>query len=188
MNSRILFFCSVILFFYGCSTSQNIVRPTPSQPADSVDFSSVTEPPEDWHLLDEEFNRFRGVSSELAYEHVLNERSPEREVIVAVIDGGVDIHHEDLKGNIWVNEDEIPDNGKDDDDNGYTDDVHGWNFIGGPDGENVDHDTFELARIYARLHPRYSDTDSTVLRSEEHTSELQSRGHLVCRLLLEKKK
>src|SRR5690625_1011842 len=167
MNSRILFFCSVILFFYGCSTSQNIVRPTPSQPADSVDFSSLTEPPEDWHLLDEEFSQFRGVSSELAYEHVLNERSPEREVIVAVIDGGVDIHHEDLKGNIWVNEDEVPGNGKDDDDNGYVDDVHGWNFIGGPDGENVDHDTFELARIYARLHPKYSDIDTTALNESQ---------------------
>ncbi|WP_372638790.1 S8 family peptidase [Fodinibius sp.] len=167
MKSRILFFCSVILFFYGCSTSQKIVKPTPTQPVDSVDFATMLEPPEDWHLLDEDFTQFRGISSELAYEHVLDNRSPEQEVVVAVIDGGVDIEHEDLKENIWVNEDEIPGNGKDDDENGYVDDVHGWNFIGGPDGENVDHDTFELTRIYARLHPKYSDADTTVLNTRE---------------------
>lgn len=167
MKSRILFFLSVVLFSYGCSTSQKIVKPTPPQPADSVDFATMLEPPEDWHLLDEEFTQFRGISSELAYKSVLNDRSPEQEVVVAVIDGGVDIDHEDLKENIWVNEDEIPGNGKDDDENGYVDDVNGWNFIGGPDGENVDHDTFELTRIYARLHPEYSDIDTTVLSSQK---------------------
>ncbi|WP_073063883.1 S8 family peptidase [Fodinibius roseus] len=167
MKSRIFFFFSVILFFYGCSASQKIVKPTPAQPVDSVDFATMLEPPEDWHLLDEDFTQFRGISSELAYENVLDKRSPEQEVVVAVIDGGVDIGHEDLKENIWVNEDEIPGNGKDDDENGYVDDVHGWNFIGGPDGENVDHDTFELTRIYARLHPKYSDTDTTVLNARE---------------------
>jgi subtilisin family serine protease len=51
-----------------------------------------------------------------------------RDVIVAVIDTGVDVNHPDLKNNIWVNEDEIADNQIDDDGNGYVDDVHGWNF------------------------------------------------------------
>ncbi|WP_321282080.1 S8 family serine peptidase [Marinifilum fragile] len=50
------------------------------------------------------------------------------DVVVAVIDGGIDINHEDLKANIWINEDEIPDNHYDDDHNGYVDDYHGWNF------------------------------------------------------------
>jgi subtilisin family serine protease len=48
------------------------------------------------------------------------------EIVVAVIDGGVDINHEDLVDNIWVNENEIPGNGIDDDNNGYVDDVNGW--------------------------------------------------------------
>jgi subtilisin family serine protease len=58
-----------------------------------------------------------------------------RDVVVAVIDTGVDVNHPDLKDNIWVNEDEIPDNQIDDDGNGYVDDVHGWNF--GDDNNTV---------------------------------------------------
>ncbi len=51
------------------------------------------------------------------------------DVIIAVIDTGVDIDNPDLKNNIWVNKDEIPDNGLDDDRNGYIDDVYGWDFV-----------------------------------------------------------
>jgi len=50
-------------------------------------------------------------------------------VVVAVVDTGVDIGHPDLAGNVWSNPGEIPDNGVDDDGNGYIDDVHGWNFL-----------------------------------------------------------
>lgn len=56
------------------------------------------------------------------------------DIIVAVIDSGVDVNHEDLQGKIWINSGEIPDNGIDDDGNGYVDDVFGWNFIGGSKG------------------------------------------------------
>lgn len=52
------------------------------------------------------------------------------DVVVAVIDTGVDYNHLDLRGNIWVNSAEIPGNGIDDDGNGYVDDVYGWNFVG----------------------------------------------------------
>ncbi|MDI6703781.1 MAG: S8 family serine peptidase [bacterium] len=54
-------------------------------------------------------------------------------VVIAVIDTGVDLDHQDLKGNIWINEDETPDNGKDDDNNGYIDDIYGWDFVDQPD-------------------------------------------------------
>jgi subtilisin family serine protease len=54
---------------------------------------------------------------------------------VAIIDSGIDINHEDLSENIWVNENEIPDNGIDDDSNGYIDDINGWNFS--DNNENV---------------------------------------------------
>ena len=53
-----------------------------------------------------------------------------RDVIIAVIDTGVDYNHIDLRNNIWTNNGEIPNNGIDDDDNGYIDDYYGWNFEG----------------------------------------------------------
>ncbi len=66
----------------------------------------------------------------------------------AVIDSGVDTLQVDLKGELWVNPKEIPGNGIDDDHNGYIDDIHGWNFIGGKDGRNLKDDASEAIRIY----------------------------------------
>lgn len=110
----------------------------------------------EWFLRDPETDLLQGVSAERAYQTLLKGK-PSRTVIVAVIDSGVDIFHEDLKDVIWTNEKEIPGNGVDDDRNGYVDDVHGWNFIGGPHG-NVNEDTYELTREYVRLKAKYADT------------------------------
>lgn len=111
--------------------------------------------PKDWFLRDPETDHFQGVSTEKAYATILKGK-PSRTVLVAVIDSGIDIEHEDLKSVIWTNEDEIPGNGIDDDKNGYIDDIHGWNFIGGKNG-NVDEDTYEVTREYARLKPIYEN-------------------------------
>lgn len=118
----------------------------------------------DWFLRDPETDSLQGVSAERAYE--LLRGKPSRTVLVAVIDSGVDIDHEDLKDVIWVNEDEIPGNGIDDDKNGYVDDIHGWNFIGGKNG-NVNEDTYEVTREYARLKPKYEhETAKTVKKKD----------------------
>lgn len=117
----------------------------------------VVVPTTDWYLKDPETDSVQGVSAERVYSTLLKDK-PSRPVIVAVIDSGVDIEHEDLKDNLWVNEDEIAGNGQDDDKNGYVDDVHGWNFIGGKEG-NVDADTYEVTREYARLKPKYENVD-----------------------------
>lgn len=68
--------------------------------------------------------------------------SEKRDVIVALIDSGVDITHPDLSGSIWVNSDEIPNDGIDNDGNGYIDDVYGWNFI---DNTPIIHDSTQLS-------------------------------------------
>ncbi len=169
MNKQLLFLLLLSITLYSCSTTEQVTQPQPDtpEPVETVDFSTMLEPPKEWHHLDEEQTQFRGISSRLAYETFLTGKTPQKEIIVAVIDGGIDADHEDLKANMWVNEDEIPGNGEDDDQNGYVDDVHGWNFIGGPDGENVNHDTFELTRIYRRLAPKYSNVDTTKFSPEE---------------------
>lgn len=109
--------------------------------------------PENWYLLDPEADKVYGAGIEEAYK-TLGDRKGEK-VIVAVIDSGVEVDHEDLKDVIWVNEDEIAGNGKDDDNNGYIDDVHGWSFLGGAE-EDINYEALELARIYQDLKPKYS--------------------------------
>lgn len=121
--------------------------------------------PKDWFLQDPEADHFQGVSAEKTYSTILSGK-PSRTVVVAVIDSGVDIEHEDLKDIIWINEDEIPGNGIDDDKNGYIDDIHGWNFIGGKSG-NVNEDTYEVTREYARLKPRFENVEEKKVPKKE---------------------
>lgn len=130
------------------------------------DTNHVEAPPENWFNLDPTRDQVRGISTELAYQELLKGRTS-RTVVVAVIDSGIDIEHEDLKDNIWVNADEIVGNGLDDDNNGYVDDIHGWNFIGGKDGKNVIHDSFEITREYARLQEKFEDVDIMSLKRKE---------------------
>lgn len=87
-------------------------------------------------------------------------------IVVAVIDSGVDIEHEDLKGQLWVNEDEVPDNGIDDDNNGYIDDVHGWSFISGPNGD-VEFDNLEFTRVYGELKKRFESVDEKSVQKSD---------------------
>jgi cell wall-associated protease len=94
-----------------------------------------------WSHLDLEKDSIPGMSVDKAYAEFLKGKKGEK-VIVGVIDTGVDINHEDLKSVIWTNKKEIPNNGKDDDKNGFVDDVHGWNFLGNSNNENL-----EMTRI-----------------------------------------
>jgi subtilisin family serine protease len=94
-----------------------------------------------------------GMNTEKAYKMVKKKESTT--VVVAIIDSGIDTKHEDLQGQIWVNEKEIPGNGIDDDGNGYIDDVHGWNFLGNANGENMNDAALEVTRLYAELKAKY---------------------------------
>jgi subtilisin family serine protease len=127
--------------------------------------STDIPPPDDWFHLDPTASDYPGISTEQAYQFIGSK--PARKVIVAVIDSGIDSAHEDLAGRLWVNSDEIAGNGRDDDNNGYVDDIHGWNFIGGSDGTNVDNDTYELTREYVRLR-RNQQSDRKKRRDEEY--------------------
>lgn len=108
---------------------------------------------ENWFTKDADDDNAEGTSADKTYEQLHLKQA--REVVVAVIDSGVDIHHEDLKGKIWVNAGEIPNNGIDDDNNGYIDDVHGWNYLGGYDANgkaiHVDAETLEVTRELVKM-------------------------------------
>ena len=133
----------------------------------SAQGTAAKELPKGWHLLDKEKDGFYGISLEKAYEFVKGKKSTT--TIVAVIDSGIDTLHEDLKEVLWTNTKEIPGNKIDDDKNGYIDDVHGWNFIGGSDGRNVKEDSYEGARVYHKLKKIFGDksTDTASLTPEQ---------------------
>jgi subtilisin family serine protease len=107
--------------------------------------------PNGWHLLDAEKDGYNGISLDKAYQFIQSQKRSSKKVLVAVIDSGIDTLHEDLKPILWTNKKEIPGNGIDDDKNGYIDDIHGWNFLGGRDGKNVKEDSYEGARVYHKL-------------------------------------
>lgn len=119
-----------------------------------------------WHMLDMNTEGIPGISANKAYEELLRGKTP-APVVVAIIDSGTETYHEDLRDNIWINEDEIADNGIDDDKNGYTDDIHGWSFIGGKEGD-VSADNLEFTRIYRELKSRFGNvTDASNIKDED---------------------
>lgn len=132
-------------------------------------FAQKTEEkvPNGWHLKDAQKDGLAGISLDKAYEFVKGRKG--KTVIVAVIDSGVDTTHEDLKGILWRNPKEIPGNGKDDDKNGYIDDINGWNFLGGRDGRNVKEDSYEVHRVYYAGKEKYAGKtiDVSKLSKEE---------------------
>ena len=121
--------------------------------------------PQNWFNLDPS-EGVPGVSTEKTYLELLKNRKGQ-EVVVAVLDSGVDYEHEDLDDVMWVNEDEVPGNGIDDDNNGYIDDVHGWNFLGNAEGENVAHDNLEVTRLYRKYKAMFEGKDPDELSKKE---------------------
>ncbi len=132
----------------------------------SISLTAQYSAPENWFNLDPQTDHINGVSSDALHANLLKNASA-TEVIVAVIDGGIDPNHEDLKDKMWVNPGEIAGNGVDDDKNGYVDDVYGWNFIGGSNGKNVHHDSYELTRIVGKLSKKFENADPEKLSGSE---------------------
>lgn len=140
---------------------------------------SNTEIPKNWHQLDKDSTGYYGISLNKAYNFLKAKKVKSKQVLVAVIDSGIDTLHEDLKPVLWTNTKEIPGNGIDDDNNGYVDDIHGWNFLGGKDGRSVKEDSYEGARIYHKLKSKYATSipdESTVSPEEKAEIEMYKKA------------
>jgi len=150
-------FLSTILLSCGATTA---VLSTPVENIDTspIKESELTETEKNsWSHLDLAKDTIPGMSVQKAYTDIIKNKKGQT-VIVAVIDSGTDIDHEDLDDVIWTNKKEIPNNGKDDDNNGYVDDIHGWNFVG--DGYN---EQLEFVRLLAsgdKSNPRYAEAEA----------------------------
>ncbi len=133
-----------------------------------------------WYNKDPQSDQILGTSVDRAYNTILENKKTKKTVVVAVIDGGVDIDHEDLQGRIWINPKEIPGNNIDDDNNGYIDDIHGWNFIGNRRGENIVYENFEYTRIVREKdsnHPDYNRSKN--LYAEELVKRKTEKANLL---------
>lgn len=123
--------------------------PIISTPIENIDTTPLKEKEltekekQNWGHLDLVKDTIPGMSVDRTYAEILSGKKG-KTVIVGVIDSGIDINHEDLDGVVWTNPKEVPGNGKDDDKNGYIDDVHGWNFLGDAYDEQL-----EMTRILA---------------------------------------
>ncbi|WP_456423024.1 S8 family peptidase [Lutibacter sp.] len=136
-----------------CGSIKNLEVPTMD--------TTVTIEPKKGAISEEQFNQWAhadlvtdtipGMSLDKAYKFL--EGKTGVPVVVAVIDSGIDIEHEDLKDEVWTNPKEIAGNKIDDDKNGYVDDIHGWNFLGG-NGVAAP-EQLEITRIVAKLNPRF---------------------------------
>ncbi len=121
-----------------------------------------------WHLKDIEKDSLLGISLERAYTELLKKRKA-NPVIVAVLDSEVNIKHEGLKNQIWVNPKEIPENGIDDDSNGYIDDIHGWNYIGTQKNDSVVFSSFSYTEVVKKYDSKYKNVTVEELPEDEKT-------------------
>lgn len=148
----------------GCGSSAPAIVSTPIENIDATPLkvSELTDTEiKGWGGADLVSDTVPGMSVQKAYDEIIKNYKG-KTVIVGVIDSGVDITHEDLKSVIWTNKDEKPGTGRDDDNNGYIDDIHGWNFLGDAVEENM-----EYTRIYKRLRPKYSSIPTSAVRPED---------------------
>lgn len=142
----------------GCGSSRVLTNPPETVDVVPSKVSELSKADlKHWSGLDLVKDTVPGMSVVKAYNDIIKKRKG-KTTIVAVIDSGVDIDHEDLNDVIWTNKDEIPNNGKDDDHNGYVDDIHGWNFLGDAYKEQL-----EYVRLLAsgdQSNPRYKEAQA----------------------------
>ncbi|GGK37028.1 MULTISPECIES: S8 family peptidase [Flavobacteriaceae] len=148
-----------------CSSVKNMAVPT-MDTAVSMAAKQGTVSDEQfkhWAHADLVTDTIPGMSLDKAYQFL--EGKTGETVIVAVIDSGIDIEHEDLKDELWTNPKEIAGNNIDDDKNGYVDDVYGWNFLGG-NGVAAP-EQLEITRIVAKLNSRFEGKTAENISEEE---------------------
>lgn len=157
------------LMVMGCNSSALITAPPISYPSNTSKTAELTDKEaKHWGHLDLQKDTIPGMSVDRAYAELLKKRKGET-VIVAVIDSGIDLDHEDIKDVLWVNPGEIAGDGIDNDGNGYIDDIHGYNFLGESYNEQM-----EMARI---LRLKIGDEDyqySAQSKLEEKVNEAKT--------------
>jgi subtilisin family serine protease len=143
--NRTILAISASILLYGCGSTALVSTPIENIDTLPLKISELTEAQKkNWGHTDLLTDTIPGMSVDKAYSEIIGNKKGEK-VIVAVLDSGMDLTHEDLVDVLWVNKDEIAGNNKDDDHNGYVDDIHGYNFLGESYNEQL-----EMARIVGK--------------------------------------
>ena len=143
--NRTILAVSASILLYGCGSTALVSTPIANIDTLPLKISDLTEAQKkNWGHLDLITDTIPGMSVDKAYAEIIGNKKGEK-VIVAVLDSGMDLNHEDLVDVLWTNKKEIPGNNKDDDNNGYIDDIHGYNFLGESYNEQL-----EMARIVSK--------------------------------------
>jgi subtilisin family serine protease len=127
-----------------------------------------------WHWKDLAKDGVHGVSLKEAHQKLISLKLKPSPIVVAVLDGGIDTSHPQIKPYLWKNPKEIPGNQLDDDKNGYVDDFYGWNFLGNANGNNINKAAAEKSRVYHRYKKEFnpSTLDSSQWNQEKKQAYL----------------
>ncbi len=129
----------VLIFLSGCGSTNLVLTPLERIDATPLKIDELTDAEnKTWGHADLISDTIPGISLNKAYTDIIKNKKGKK-VIVAVLDSGIDLDHEDLDDVIWINKKERPDNGLDDDNNGYIDDIHGYNFLGEAYNEQLEY-------------------------------------------------
>lgn len=163
MKIRIVLFLILISSVFGCDTTKNTT-------VISISTFKLKElnkkEKENWQHRDILEDSIPGISLDKAYREILSHQKVDT-IIVAVLDTGVEIDHNEFKGIFWKNKNETPNNGIDDDNNGYIDDTSGWNFLGNNKGENVLISNYESTRFMKLYDTIFKNKDKNYFRGKD---------------------
>lgn len=167
----------------GCGATQLVSTPIENIDTVPLKITELTDAQKkNWGHLDLYMDTIPGMSVDKAYNEIIGAKKGEK-VIVAVLDSGIDLKHEDLRNVLWRNSKEIPGNNKDDDGNGYIDDVHGYNFLGESYNEQLEYvrilrlktgNAALQAKAQAKLDEEYKQTVQNKERYEQILQAVQN--------------
>lgn len=164
-------FLSASLFLMGCGATTLVSTPIENIDTVPLKVSELTETEKkNWGHADLIADTIPGMSVDKAYNEIIKNKKG-KTVVVAVLDSGMDLDHEDLKDVLWTNRDEIPNNGKDDDGNGYVDDIHGYNFLGDAYNEQLEY----VRMLRLNLGDASERAKARLLLDKEYPEALQNK-------------
>ncbi|AWG24310.1 S8 family serine peptidase [Flavobacterium kingsejongi] len=177
MNKDGIILIIMSLLLFSCTQTKEYITLL-----DNIKLQKKKNPPityrNDWQHKDIIEDTIPGISLDKAYRELLKDKKG-KTVVVAIIDTEMDIFHEDLKDAIWINPNEIPDNGIDDDDNGYIDDIHGWNFLGNQQGGNIIYSNLESTRIIRKFQSQFQNVKQEDVLEQDIEDFLQYQKALI---------